>query len=63
MTPREILEALTKHELWLAKKVGGARADFSRKSLAGMVLSRAPLRQAKLAGANLTKCEIGRAHV
>jgi hypothetical protein len=30
MTPREILESLTKHELWLAKKVGGARADFSR---------------------------------
>lgn len=58
MDQRQIDEILSKHGLWLAKRAGGERADFSGVNLQeaflmGATLERANLRRANFRGAYL----------
>ena len=51
MSPEEIIDVISRHEQWLKRKPGGARADLSGMNLAGFQLTRVNLQSAKLSGA------------
>src|SRR3954453_15078408 len=58
MTPHELLAIIDKHDRWLARRTGGARACLAMADLRGMYLARTNLRKIKLAGAILTNCDL-----
>lgn len=58
MTPSEIVEILELHETWLARQVGGARANPAMQQLSGFDFTEAVLKDAKLTGSNLSWCRL-----
>ena len=58
MSPEQIKEILDNHEMWLAGKEGGKRADLSYADLRGADLSGANLSGANLRGADLSDANL-----
>ena len=58
MTPEEFVSILRRHERHTRGLTGGARADLSHQTLAGLRLSALNLRGAKLAGVDFSGCDL-----
>ena len=68
MNPQELKTVLDKHQKWLNRDSGGARANLFRANLSGADLSganlfRADLSEADLSGANLSEADLSGANL
>ena len=63
MTEESLMEILRKHKLWLADAPGGERADLSGRTLIGVNLYGADLREANLSRADLTGADLRHANM
>lgn len=58
LTPERLMEAVGKHESWLANRKEGTRADLSNVDLSGLNMSKTDLRDVNFDGSNLSGVDL-----